>query len=173
MRNFLVVSAACALLVPLSGCATLKQLASALVGPRPAQTQIRALAALPPPDPAAAVHRLYGRAAEAIKARDYALALELLQLAATRAPNDARVLNAQGVVYDKLGRFDLSGRYYARALQADPGSRIVLANIAYSARLQGLEPPADVLQAIAAPPPPLALAGGPPSEVAPLPGGGS
>ncbi|AYV47745.1 hypothetical protein CFHF_12080 [Caulobacter flavus] len=171
MRSLLVACAACALLVPLSGCATLKQLASALTGPRPAQTEIRALAALPPPDPAAAVDRLYGRAAEAIKARDYALAIELLQLAASRAPADARVLNAQGVVYDKLGRFDLSERYYARALQANPGSRIVLSNMAYSARLQGREPPAGVLQAVAQPQPP--LAGGPPAEVAPLPGGGS
>ncbi len=171
MRKLLVASAVCALLVPLSGCATLKQLASALMGPKPAQTEIRALAALPPPDPAAAVDRLYGRAAEAIKARDYALALELLQLAVTRAPTDVRVLNAQGVVYDKLGRFDLSERYYARALAADPHSRIVLSNMAYSARLQGREPPSGVLQALAEPQ--TTLAGGPPAEVVPMPGGGS
>lgn len=171
MRNLLVASAACALLVPLSGCATLKQLASALMGPKPAQTEIRALAALPPPDRAAAVDRLYGRAAEAIKARDYALALELLQLAATRAPTDVRVLNAQGVVYDKLGRFDLSERYYTQALAVDPHSRIVLGNMAYSARLQGREPPAGVLQALAEPQ--TTLAGGPPAEIVPMPGGGS
>ena len=171
MRKLLVASAVCALLVPLSCCASLKQLASALMGPKPAQTEIRALAALPPPDPAAAVDRLYGRAAEAIKARDYALALELLQLAVTRAPTDVRVLNAQGVVYDKLGRFDLSERYYARALAADPHSRIVLSNMAYSARLQGREPPSGVLQALAEPQ--TTLAGGPPAEVVPMPGGGS
>ncbi|KSB90062.1 hypothetical protein AS593_02335 [Caulobacter vibrioides] len=171
MRKLIAASAVCALLVPLSGCATLKQLASAMMAPKPAQTEIRALAALPPPDPAAAVDRLYGRAAQAIRARDYALAMELLQLAATRAPTDVRVLNAQGVVYDKLGRFDLSERYYARALETDPHSRIVLGNMAYSARLQGREPAVGVLQALAQPQ--TTLAGGPPSEIVPMPGGGS
>ncbi|MBI1684327.1 tetratricopeptide repeat protein [Caulobacter hibisci] len=161
------------MLVPLSGalggCATLTRLA-ALVDHRPGPVEIRALPAPAAPDPAAATDRLYDRAAQAIKARNYALALELLQLAAQRAPGDARVLNAQGVVYDKLGRFDLSARYYDRALKADPGSRIVLGNMAYSARLQGREPAAEILQDAT---PPALLAGGPPVELAPLPGGGS
>jgi len=168
MRRLLIAL----LLIPLSGCATLSRLAALVTPHRQPPLEIRALAALPAPDPAAAVDRLYGRAAEAINARDYALALELLQLAATRAPADVRVLNAQGVVYDKLGRFDLSARYYERALAVDPSSRIVLSNIAYSARLQGREVAPGVLQA-AAPPAPAPLAGGPPDDVAPLPGGGS
>jgi Flp pilus assembly protein TadD len=37
-----------------------------------------------------------------------------------------------GVVYDKLGRFDLSDRYYDQAEKADPGSRIVAKDRQYS-----------------------------------------
>jgi hypothetical protein len=80
--------------------------------------------------------RLYHAAAKAIEARDYGGALDILQLARQAAPNDVRVLNALGVVYDKLGRFDLSARYYAQASAADPGSTIVAANIRYSAMLR-------------------------------------
>jgi tetratricopeptide (TPR) repeat protein len=78
----------------------------------------------------------YADAAAAIDRRDYGRALELLQAARARTPQDVRVINAFGVVYDKLGRFDLSARYYAQALQLDPGSSIVTSNMAYSQRLQ-------------------------------------
>jgi len=47
-----------------------------------------------------------------------------------------RVVNALGVVYDKLGRFDLSARYYAQAEAMDPASPIVRQNEAYSAMLK-------------------------------------
>src|SRR5258706_7664843 len=77
----------------------------------------------------------YQDAARAISRRDYARALELLQAARARKADDARVLNAFGVVYDKLGRFDLSVRYYAQAEVADPNSPIVAQNRAYSAFL--------------------------------------
>jgi hypothetical protein len=80
--------------------------------------------------------RQYAGAVAAIGRRDYASALEFLQLARTRAPNDVRVLNAFGVVYDKLGRFDLSARYYAQADALQPASPIVAANVAYSAVLE-------------------------------------
>jgi len=78
----------------------------------------------------------YANAVVAIDRRDYARALELLQMARQQNAGDVRVLNAMGVVYDKLGRFDLSHRYYAEAARADPTSPIVQANIAYSHRLQ-------------------------------------
>jgi tetratricopeptide (TPR) repeat protein len=139
MRRLLLTTVCCALLPSLCGCVVWRGVAS-LVRPEPQVAEIRAAAApgLAPPDPAAVVDRLYGRAADAIRVRDYALALEVLQVAAARAPADVRVLNAQAVIYDKLGRFDLSARYYARALAADPSSTIVAHNIAYSARLSGL-----------------------------------
>ncbi len=89
----------------------------------------------------------YQSAARAIKQRDYGLALDLLQDARIREPNDVRVVNAFGVVYDKLGRFDLSARYYAEAAKIDPSSAIVRNNLAYSRKLQGLAadatPPTD------------------------------
>ncbi len=59
------------------------------------------------------------------------------QMAKADAPQDPRVLNALGVTYDKLGRFDLSDRYYRTALLSDPGSGIVRSNMQYSAMLQG------------------------------------
>lgn len=84
----------------------------------------------------------YQVAVAAIDARDYAKALGALQLARAEAPNEVRILNAFGVVYDKLGRFDLSARYYGQALALEPGSARVAMNLAYSHRLQGLDAPA-------------------------------
>jgi hypothetical protein len=138
MRRLLLTVVCCALLPGLCGCAVWREMTS-LVRPSPQSAEVRPAPApgLVPPDPAAVVDRLYARAADAIRVRDYALALEVLQVAAVRAPTDVRVLNAQAVIYDKLGRFDLSARYYARALAADPGSAIVAHNMAYSARLSG------------------------------------
>ncbi len=78
----------------------------------------------------------YASARAAIERRDYAEALEWLQSARTRNPSDVRVLNAFGVVYDKLGRFDLSTRYYHQALELDHGSTVVAHNLAYSRSLQ-------------------------------------
>ena len=78
----------------------------------------------------------YASARVAIERRDYATALEWLQSARSRNPSDVRVLNAFGVVYDKLGRFDLSTRYYQQALEIDRSSTIVRHNLAYSRNLQ-------------------------------------
>ena len=82
----------------------------------------------------------YASAKVAIARRDYARALELLQAARAVKPYDVRVLNAFGVVYDKLGRFDLSERYYLQAEALDPRSTILANNVAWSATLrQGAE----------------------------------
>jgi Flp pilus assembly protein TadD len=80
----------------------------------------------------AASDRLYADAVKAIDKRNYGEAIDLLQVARDSHPDDARVLTAMGVVYDKLGRFDLSDRYYAQAEKADPGSRIVALDRRYS-----------------------------------------
>jgi hypothetical protein len=98
----------------------------------------------------------YQSAVRAIEVRDYALALDLLQTARAQDPKDPAVINAFGVVYDKLGRFDLSARYYAQAAALDPNSPIVRQNLAYSAFLQGRVPglqaaPATQLATSAAP----------------------
>ena len=158
MRRFLLTACCCVLLPGLAGCAVWGRLTGHGRDPARASLDVRIRAVpgpdLAPPDPAAVVNRLYGRAADAIRARDYATALDLLQIAAAAAPGDVRVLNAQGVVYDALGRFDLSGRYYARALQADPNSAIVANNIAYSARLRGLRASSPAFQVTAPASPP-------------------
>lgn len=80
----------------------------------------------------------YERAATAINDRRYALALEYLQAARNQKPDDVRVLTAFGVIYDKLGRFDLSARYYSQAAALDPKSRIIAADMDYSRKLQGI-----------------------------------
>ncbi|MDP3175227.1 MAG: hypothetical protein Q8M88_12420 [Phenylobacterium sp.] len=101
------------------------------------------------------IDRAYEAASREIEARRYGRALELLQYARDVAPSDVRVLNALGVVYDKLGRFELSARYYADALKSEPGSPIVLANVKYSTLLQGrylaLQEDAGGLVAVAQP----------------------
>ena len=124
----------------LSGCAGVPKLWSFLTGhPRTAHLEVRptkldvGLA-----QTETVTDRLFARASSAIEERDYAEALDLLQVAKQTSPGDVRVLNAMGVVYDKLGRFDLSERYYQLALVSEPQSPIVLANIRYSARLQTL-----------------------------------
>jgi hypothetical protein len=90
---------------------------------------------------------LYRDAASAIAQRDYGRALDLLEAARDRDPRDPRVPNAFGVVYDKLGRFDLSAEFYAEAEALDPGSSIVANNRAYSLMLQGKSAPATALAA--------------------------
>ena len=91
-----------------------------------------------PSAPVSRIDLYYAGAVRAIEARDYARALDYLQTARATAPDDVRVVNAFGVVYDKLGRFDLSRRYYAQAKALDPTSKVVDNNLAYSERLQGL-----------------------------------
>ena len=91
----------------------------------------------------------YQSAVDAIVKRDYALALDhRLEAAKAIEPGSARVLNAFGVVYDKLGRFDLSARYYAQAQVADPKSQIVAKNTAYSKVLQGLMNPSQLAESL-------------------------
>jgi hypothetical protein len=97
----------------------------------------------------------YLSAVSAINSRDYATALEYLQAARAKEPENIRVLNAFGVVYDKLGRFDLSARYYAQAGALDPKSIIIAKNIAYSKALQGISAP-DVSQLASSETPPTA-----------------
>lgn len=127
------------LCVSLSGCASTRAFLSRfLPGHQPAaRAELRGAYKISETSPSSsAADRLYARAAKAIEARDYAAALEVLQFAKQAAPDDVRVLNALGVVYDKLGRFDLSQRYYRLALAQEPGSPVVEANVRYSSLMQ-------------------------------------
>jgi len=138
LQTTAIVLAAAGLAGGLGGCAQTSKLLSLLHIGRSEQPKlaIRPLETPVETPQVAAEDRVYGQAKAAIEARDYATALELLQIARQRAPNDGRVLNAMGVVYDKLGRFDLSRRYYQQALALQPNSPAVLANLEYSSKLQ-------------------------------------
>lgn len=112
----------------------------------------------------------YASAAHAIEVRDYSAALDYLQSARDHKADDVRVLNAFGVVYDKLGRFDLSTKYYAQAQAIDPSSPIIRQNLAYSAILQGkshLAAPLPALASAAPLPPAAEQIGGRVVQVAP------
>lgn len=126
-RSPMVCLAFAACVTPaLSGCAGLPG-NSSWVSVRPVQTETALV------DP---LDSLYGSAKAAIERRDYGRALELLQAARSRGGEDGRILNALAVVYDKLGRFDLSARYYKQALELEPDSQVVAHNMAYSASLR-------------------------------------
>ncbi len=121
----------------LTGCAWLRPMQHLAANLFPHMVKITPVSAhLDPVAPNALDDRLYAQAVRALEARDYAAALEALQLAHATRADDPRVLNAMAVVYDKLGRFELSQRYYDLAEKADPGSRIVAANRRYSLLLR-------------------------------------
>lgn len=62
----------------------------------------------------------------------YGMALKSFRTALAREPSSIDLLNAVAATYDKLGRFDLSERYYARAIAIDPRSVPTLNNVGYS-----------------------------------------
>jgi Flp pilus assembly protein TadD len=133
MKSSPVASAllAGALLAGLGGCAHFPQKLASLFGrTQPVSANVGQVG------PYSAEDRLYADAVAAIDKRHYGEALDLLQVARDSRPSDPRVLTAMGVVYDKLGRFDLSDRYYDQAEQADPGSRIVAMDRRYSMMLR-------------------------------------
>jgi Flp pilus assembly protein TadD len=118
------VALACLLVAGLGGCIHLPRQLANLIKVRPAQADLG--------QPHSAEDRLYADAVKAIDKRDYGEAISLLQVARENRPGDPRVLTAMAVVYDKLGRFDLSDRYYDQAEKADPGSKIVALDRRYS-----------------------------------------
>jgi tetratricopeptide (TPR) repeat protein len=148
MRKTALTAALLAASALLGGCTTVRHYFTWLHPQKPTLT-IRPMetpSALASGD---AADRAYRSAVAAIDARDYGLALDRLQTAREEAPNDVRVLNAMAVIYDKLGRFDLSTRFYAQAENVAPGSPILQANMAYSKTLQAMREP--VLEAAVTP----------------------
>jgi tetratricopeptide (TPR) repeat protein len=81
------------------------------------------------------IEPLYTQGRTALLAGDLAAALEFFHAARRAGPDDVRVLNGLGVIYDRLGRFDLSSQYYQRALSLDPRSEVLAQNLALSAQL--------------------------------------
>lgn len=59
--------------------------------------------------------------------------------------SDAKAMNGLAVAYDKIGRFDLSRRFYKEALKANPEDRVALNNFGYSLLLQNKPHEAEAL----------------------------
>lgn len=66
------------------------------------------------------------------------LALESFRKAARERPADVRALVGIAHAYERMGRFDLSQRWFETALAADPSSKSVLLAFAESLERQGL-----------------------------------
>lgn len=79
----------------------------------------------------------YDRGKHYLAAGHLGLAATAFRTALSQGTATAEILNALAVTYDRLGRFDLAQRYYARALELDPESVQSLNNLGYSALLQG------------------------------------
>jgi hypothetical protein len=97
-----------------------------------------------------------------------AMASEIYRAVLRHRPKDTAALNGLAACYDRMGRFELSRRYYEEALAVDPSSPTTRHNFALSLKMQGLEsdipfilpseqPPAAVAEAAAETPQPLEL----------------
>lgn len=106
-------------LAVLGGCATMT---GAGLGP-PAET------VSPEPGP-------YEIGKQHLAAGRIGLAVERFESAVRQEPSSVEALNALAASYDRLGRHDLSARYYLRALIHDPKSLQTLNNVGYSFLLQ-------------------------------------
>jgi hypothetical protein len=125
--TLLATSAVAAGLVGLSACAI------APLKVRPVNTS-----SLESQAPSSKVDLLYAQGREALVAGDLAAALELFHGARRSGPDDVRVLNGLAVIYDRLGRYDLSANYYDRARELDPNSAVLQANLALSNQMRAL-----------------------------------
>jgi len=93
-------------------------LASAIVGAAPASVAMMST------DPApTAKSRTYEEAERAVKAKDYAKAIPLLQKALMDDSKDADANNLLGYSYRKTGNAQSAMAYYQRALQLNPNHK--------------------------------------------------
>jgi tetratricopeptide (TPR) repeat protein len=68
---------------------------------------------------------------------NFALAIDQFRKAARQSPENVDAYNGLAASYDRLGRFDLSRRYYEQALALAPEDPKVRHNFAVSLRMQG------------------------------------
>jgi tetratricopeptide (TPR) repeat protein len=76
-------------------------------------------------------------ARSAFNNRNYGIAISHLERELAVRPESVSALNGLGAVYDQIGRFDVAQRYYFRALELASDPSPTLANLGYSAQLQG------------------------------------
>ena len=113
---------------------------------KPAQPQLLAQVAPPPPDNAianltrlianapdnSAKGDLYSRLSEAYRLNgDFPSATNAMEQAAALLPNNAAVFTNLGLLYDAQGNFQQARRNYERAIAIDPNNPLVLNNLAY------------------------------------------
>jgi hypothetical protein len=72
-----------------------------------------------------------------LEAGNVGLAIDAFRKAIRSEPGSLDALNGLAVAYDRIGRFDLSRRYYEQALGIEPDSATILHNLGYSLTLQG------------------------------------
>ncbi|HEY0625775.1 MAG TPA: LytR C-terminal domain-containing protein [Allosphingosinicella sp.] len=82
--------------------------------------------------------RFLAQAKAQFRLGNIALALENFRKAARQSPESIDALNGIAASYDRMGRFDLSRRYYEEALALGPGDPKTRHNFAVSLRMQGL-----------------------------------
>lgn len=80
-----------------------------------------------------------------LNAGHYGLAADYYLKRYQKDPLDTKAINGLAVAYDKIGRFDLSRRFYKEALKADPQDKVALNNFGYSMLLQNKPHEAEAL----------------------------
>lgn len=113
-----------ALLLAVAGCST-------------SDWSSRHRSSLAGPDFSGAPQPAYERGKMHLQAGQLGLALQSFQSAVRQRPDLVAGLNGIAVTYDELGRFDLSRRYYRRALGLGPTSANTLNNFGRSLLRQG------------------------------------
>ncbi len=80
---------------------------------------------------------LYDLGKSDLRESKFAMAIDTFRQDLRLNGDSVKTLNGLGVTYDMLGRYDLSQKYYERALEIDPTSSMTLGNLAYSQYKQG------------------------------------
>ena len=89
----------------------------------------------------------YAEGKRQLERGNIALAVDGFRKAVRRSPESVDAMNGLAVAYDRLGRFDLSRRFYELALAADPANAKVRHNLEISLRMQGRNGEAAALRA--------------------------
>lgn len=135
-RSLRAAGGAAALIAALSGCAVTHRLPTIVQRPV-------AVPASDFQDALAEARSMYLRG-------EYGLAIGGFRNAIRLSPDDATGYDGLAACYDRLGRFDLSRRYYEVALAFAPTDARIYRNLALSLRMQGREEEARVVLADAA-----------------------
>jgi hypothetical protein len=89
----------------------------------------------------------YAEAKRQLERGNIGLAIDGFRKAVRRSPESVDAMNGLAVAYDRLGRFDLSRRFYELALAAQPSNAKVRNNLAISLKMQGRNEEAAALRA--------------------------